>query len=95
MKTARTILGDWSLTDLAHDTGLTVSGVRQWKWRGSIPVEHWPALLDAATRRGIPLSADDLVAAVRASRPGPTAKRVVIEAPADYVPPGDGDGAEC
>jgi hypothetical protein len=44
--------------------------VASWGRRGSIPVRHWPALLDLAERKRVSLSADDLLRAHAAQHDG-------------------------
>jgi hypothetical protein len=56
---------------LAEDLGVSIHAVRKYRMVGHIDARHWPRLLDAAAKRGIPLTADDLIAAVRASRARP------------------------
>ena len=34
-----------------------------WKYRGGIPVEHWPRFMDLCAKRGLKVTSDDLVAA--------------------------------
>lgn len=43
------------------ETGITANHVRQMKLRRSIPVRHWPKLIDAAKRKGVTLTEADLL----------------------------------
>lgn len=42
---------------------------RQWKLRGYIPVDYWPALVDLAARQGIPGVTLDKLASLAIERP--------------------------
>jgi hypothetical protein len=48
-------------TALAEQLGIPMTTVASWKQRQSIPVEHWPRLLEIATSQGIDLSYEQLV----------------------------------
>ena len=48
-------------TALAEHLGMAMTTVASWKARHSIPVEHWPKLLEIATSQGIDLSYEQLV----------------------------------
>ena len=47
----------------AADPSLDPIAVHRWFKRKSIPVKHWPALIDGARNRGFKLNADMLLAA--------------------------------
>lgn len=47
--------------ELARQIGVGSVSVRAWRRRNSIPVRHWPALVEAARRRGASLDNDVLV----------------------------------
>lgn len=49
--------------DLAADCGVERVAVSRWKSRYSIPAKHFAAMLSAAKRRGINLSAESLAMA--------------------------------
>lgn len=51
-----------SVSDMAADVGETVWAVAKWKQRKRIPQHSWPAVIDAANRKGKRISADDLLA---------------------------------
>ena len=62
MKSEREILELWpSRSDLAADVGEKLDTVRKWIERGSIPKEKMQAVLEAARKRKIPLSAEILI----------------------------------
>lgn len=46
---------------LAMDIGVTVDRVHKWAQSNTIPARYQKAVLDAAERRGIALSAEELV----------------------------------
>jgi len=49
-------------TALADQLGIkATTTVASWKDRKSIPIEHWPKLLDAASAKGIDLNYEQLV----------------------------------
>jgi hypothetical protein len=51
----KALLGLWPSPEvLAGDIGASVSAIRKWAQRGSIPAEYWTALVGAACGRGIP-----------------------------------------
>ena len=47
----------------AADDALAVVAVHRWFQRGSVPAKFWQALLDGAARRGVRVTADDVVRA--------------------------------
>lgn len=49
--------------DLASDCGVGRFAVIRWKQRNSIPAKYFAAMLSAAERRGIELTADQLATA--------------------------------
>lgn len=55
MMTVRDIIEKWpSAADMARDIGLRRPGHgAMMKMRGSIPIQHWPRLVEAAAERGI------------------------------------------
>jgi hypothetical protein len=55
MLTVRDIIEKWpSAADMARDIGLRRPGHgAMMKMRGSIPIQHWPRLVEAAAERGI------------------------------------------
>jgi hypothetical protein len=55
MITVRDIIEKWpTAAEMARDLGLRRSGHgAMMKMRGSIPVQHWPRLVEAASARGI------------------------------------------
>jgi len=56
------ILGRWpSREAVAQDCGVEPIAVYRWERRERIPLRHFPALLAAAQRRNIRLTADELV----------------------------------
>jgi hypothetical protein len=58
MKTITSIkelIGLWpSVADFARDAGVGHGAAQQMRRRGSIAVEHWPAIISAADVRGFP-----------------------------------------
>lgn len=74
VRSVRDVIGLWpsrkALADEVEAAGsggpeeaVTVERVHKWAKRGVIPATYHGRVLRAAARRGIPLSADDLVAA--------------------------------
>lgn len=59
---------------LDHKHASTVS---EWRRRGSIPVEHWPRLVEAAAERGIRLTYEQLVTMHVGARAAPDIPRPV------------------
>lgn len=55
---------------LARDVGLPEVNVRMWAYRGSIPARYWPALADAAARRGFDAVTFNALASAYASAMG-------------------------
>ena len=53
---------------LASDIGATVSAIRKWAQRSSIPAEYWAALVGAACGRTIPGVTLEALAAMHARR---------------------------
>ena len=52
-RTFRDIIGLWpSAAQMARDLATLERTVRKWRDRGSIPPEHYPAIIKAAQRRG-------------------------------------------
>lgn len=65
------ILGRWpSRKELAEDIGKGVIVVHRWHQRKSIPAEYDLCLIEAASRRGIGLSLEDLAEARQQVRLG-------------------------
>jgi len=65
----QTILKRWpSRQAVADDTGVALVAVHRWWQRKSIPAKYDAALLDAASRRNIPLNWRELMDA-RSARP--------------------------
>lgn len=56
-------------TRFAAVIGKGASTVSEMKRSGSIPVRYWPAILDEAKAKGLPIDSDVLVAANTARRP--------------------------
>lgn len=55
--THKEIIELWpSIGAICTDTGEKLSTVKQWKYRNSIPSEHWKKLINAAHQRDIELS---------------------------------------
>jgi hypothetical protein len=52
----------WEDARVADET-LSIVAVHRWFQRGSVPARYWKALLAGAKRRGLAVTADDLVAA--------------------------------
>lgn len=48
---------------LAADPQLDMIAVHRWFQRGAVPGKYWGALLRGATGRGVPLSAEEIIAA--------------------------------
>jgi hypothetical protein len=53
---------------LADDLGSKLTRVQKWRARRRIPPKAWPEVLDAAKRRGLPISADTLMTATARGR---------------------------
>lgn len=64
MKTIADLTDQWlTAAEFARDIGLKPSHAGVFKIRGSIPVEHWPAIIKAAADRGIEgVTAESLMA---------------------------------
>lgn len=45
------------------DTSLNMVAVHRWFQRGNVPAKYWSALMDGAKRRGIAVTAEDIVSA--------------------------------
>lgn len=65
MVTFSSIIGHWkSAEEFSRDLGLkTYSHGRTMKRRNSIPVAHWPKVLEAAKARNLPVTLADLMEA--------------------------------
>lgn len=50
-----------SIPEFARDVGLKASHVHTMRVRGRIPVEYWPAIIEAAQRRGFDVTAEMLL----------------------------------
>jgi DNA-binding transcriptional regulator YdaS (Cro superfamily) len=50
---------DGNAEAMAAELGERGVTVRQWRNRGSIPPEHWPAIIEKAAARGVMLSVED------------------------------------
>ena len=46
---------------LSDDIAIPYVSAQMMKFRSSVAVRHWPAIIEAARRRGVPLTMDDLV----------------------------------
>ena len=58
------LIDQLGITEIALEFGHTnITTVASWKYRNSIPVAHWPALIAYANARGVQICNDDLVAA--------------------------------
>lgn len=61
-KNISTLIAAWpTRAMLASDLGLSVDRVHKWAQSGTIPARYQLGVLEAATRRAIPLTADELV----------------------------------
>lgn len=49
-----------SPTEMARDIGQKPDTVRKW-WGERIPNEHWPAVIHAAARKDVTLTADEIL----------------------------------
>lgn len=47
---------------MAKLMGMSIATVGAWRTRDRIPVEHWPALMKKCKKKGVVLTADDLLA---------------------------------
>jgi hypothetical protein len=85
---------------LANALGVGPNMIWVWKTRGAIPTRHIPRLSKLAAAKGVQL--DDVLFERQTAEcphaPSPDCQPTVIDAPADYIPPSDGDdvdGVEC
>ncbi len=68
MHTALDIISLWpNRAELASDVGVDLTAVHAWVKRKRIAAEHYPAIVEAAQRRGIALSYEDLAKHLTAS----------------------------
>lgn len=56
------LLAHWTTPELSADLQVPYVTARKMRERKSVGVSHWPALIDAAQRRGIRIEYRDLVA---------------------------------
>ena len=71
-QTYREVIDLWpSLAALSEDTGATIEQVRKWRQRGKIPGEWWLPVAQAAPRRRILLSVEDLAGIASGGDPPP------------------------
>lgn len=54
------LLAHWTAAELRDDLGIGYDTAASMKRRGSVSPGHWPALLEAASRKDIPLDAEML-----------------------------------
>lgn len=47
-----------SYSDFAADAGVEYVTAQLWRYRNSIPTDHWPAILKGAEARGLDVSID-------------------------------------
>jgi len=58
------IFGYWeTLAEMARDLAVPYQTVAKWSQRGRIPSEFWGKVIDRASRRGMPLTYEDLATA--------------------------------
>jgi hypothetical protein len=68
-KTVVEILCKWPDRQAVHedascaDTSLSMVAIHRWFQRGNVPAKYWSALIDGAKRRGIAVTAEDIVSA--------------------------------
>lgn len=63
MQARRDIFGLWpTFTALASDIDAKPDAVRKWGKFGRIPQEYWQSVIDAAARKGHPLTLEDILA---------------------------------
>jgi len=75
MRAIQDIFGIWpSLAELARDLDVEYQTVAKWSQRGRIPPESWDAVISAARRKRVVVSAALLN---RLNKPRDTANRVV------------------
>ena len=68
----RAVIGRWPTTRaFARDAGCSLTLVRQWRHRDSVPAQYWPRIVDGAARRGIVLVDLKLLAQLAARRHAP------------------------
>ena len=61
LKTFSDVITAFGISQLADDIGAGYEQVRKEKNRNSLPAKYWKDVLAAAKRRGIKLTAEDLV----------------------------------
>lgn len=59
--TFEALLANWSTPELSADLGVPYVTARKMRERKSVGVDHWPRLVDAATRKGISIDVAKLV----------------------------------
>lgn len=63
MQDARAILARWpSRSDVAADAGVDLYAVHRWHQRNRIPARHYLRLTDAAEKRGLTVTLEELAA---------------------------------
>lgn len=62
------LLSHWRNTELSEALGVPYINARKMRERESVNPVHWPALIDAASAKGIELEYSDLVAMKQAKR---------------------------
>jgi hypothetical protein len=63
ISTIRALVGLWpSRAEFADDAGAPVSRVHKWVTANAIPAKHHLAIIEAGRGRGLPVSADLMVA---------------------------------
>lgn len=73
ISTVRDLIDIWpSRKDLAGDIGASVARVHKWAQAGAIPARFHQLLLDAAVRRGLPVTAE-IIVRIHAPREGAAA----------------------
>lgn len=55
------LLAHWTTPELSADLGVPYVTARKMRERKSVSVDHWPRLVEAAQRRGIPISVEKLM----------------------------------
>jgi predicted dienelactone hydrolase len=58
------IFGNWtSVKEMAADLGLKYTTAQVMRLRGRVSPNHWPAIIEALAKRGVTVTADDLMKA--------------------------------
>lgn len=76
IRSVAALLERWpSISDFARDIGVKPTHANVMKLRGSIPADYWPAVVDAADKRGIKGVSLETLTEIRRAKFGPPQKQ--------------------